>query len=117
MGIGFVIGGFCPGTSMVASAIGKIDGMFYAAGALLGMFIYGEVFPLFQNFTEIGRLGRFTLSDWLHLSPGVIAFLVILMALGMFFGAEIMEKKFAAKEEIPTETNGKIVETEEVLNS
>jgi putative flippase GtrA len=49
MGIGFVIGGFCPGTSLVASAIGKIDGMFYVGGALLGMLIYGETFPLKQT--------------------------------------------------------------------
>ena len=29
MGLGFVIGGFCPGTSVCAAAIGKIDGMFF----------------------------------------------------------------------------------------
>ncbi|MCP4628014.1 MAG: YeeE/YedE family protein, partial [bacterium] len=26
MGVGFVVGGYCPGTSLVASATGKIDG-------------------------------------------------------------------------------------------
>lgn len=98
MGVGFVIGGYCPGTSLVASAIGKIDGMFYVGGALLGMLIYGETFPLFQKFTQSGAMGRFTLSDWLHLSPGLIAFLIILMALGMFWGAEVLEKKFSETE-------------------
>ena len=29
MGIGFIIGGFCPGTSICGAAIGKIDGMLY----------------------------------------------------------------------------------------
>ncbi len=95
MGFGFVLGGYCPGTSMVASAIGKIDGFFYVAGMLLGMFIYGEVFPSIQNFTQSGYLGNVTLSDWLSLRPGVIAFLVILMALGMFWGAEVLERKFS----------------------
>ncbi len=99
MGIGFVIGGFCPGTSLVASAIGKIDGMIYVAGALIGMFVFGEIYPFIQNFTEMGALGDATLSDWLGLSPGVVAFLVILMALGMFYGAEILEKKFGASPE------------------
>ena len=28
MGVGFIVGGFCPGTSLVAMATGKIDGMF-----------------------------------------------------------------------------------------
>ena len=95
MGVGFVIGGFCPGTSMVASAIGKIDGMFYVGGALLGMLIYGETYPLFASFTESGALGDVTISSWLVVRPGMIAFAVILMALGMFWGAEWFEKKYS----------------------
>ncbi len=97
MGVGFVIGGYCPGTSMVASAIGKIDGFFYLAGMVTGMFVYGEVFPSIQNFTQRGYMGNVTLSDWLSIRPGVIAFMVILMALGMFWGAEVLEKKFSEK--------------------
>lgn len=98
MGVGFVIGGYCPGTSLVASAIGKIDGFFYVAGALFGMFVYGEIYPLIQRFAEDSYLGKVTLSDWLKLRPGMVALLVILMALGMFYGAELLEKKFAEKE-------------------
>jgi uncharacterized membrane protein YedE/YeeE len=97
MGIGFVIGGYCPGTSLVASATGKLDGMIYVAGALFGMLMYGETYPLFSNFAESGYLGERTLSDWLGLRPGVVALLVILMALGMFYGAEWLEKKFGDK--------------------
>ncbi len=95
MGAGFVIGGYCPGTSLVASATGKIDGIVYVAGALFGMLVYGEAYPLYQTFAESGAMGERTLSDWLHLSPGVVGFLVILMALGMFYGAELLEKKFS----------------------
>lgn len=97
MGVGFVVGGYCPGTSLVASATGKLDGMIYVAGALFGMLLYGETFPLFQNFAESGNLGERTLSDWLGLRPGVVALLVIIMALGMFYGAEWLEKKFGDK--------------------
>ncbi|MCB0287015.1 MAG: YeeE/YedE family protein [Calditrichaeota bacterium] len=100
MGVGFVVGGYCPGTSLVASATGKIDGMFYVLGALLGMFIYGEAYPLFADFATSGAMGRYTLSDWLGVRPGVVAFGVILMALGMFWGAEFLEKKFG----VPAET-------------
>ncbi len=103
MGIGFVLGGYCPGTSLVASAIGKLDGFMYVAGALFGMLVYGEVFPLIQKFTESGYLGKVTLSDWLRLRPGTVAFLVILMALGMFYAAELLEKKFG---EGGTQTSG-----------
>jgi len=34
MGLGFVIGGFCPGTSYTAASIGKIDGIVFAGGVL-----------------------------------------------------------------------------------
>jgi len=98
MGAGFVVGGYCPGTSLVASATGKIDGMVYVLGALFGIFVFAEFYPLLQSFHEAGYLGERTLSNWLNLSPGVVALLVILMALGMFFGAEYLEKKFSVKE-------------------
>ncbi|NTU65842.1 MAG: YeeE/YedE family protein, partial [Chloroflexi bacterium] len=29
MGVGFIVGGFCPGTSLVGMATGKIDGLFF----------------------------------------------------------------------------------------
>ncbi|MCF7801658.1 MAG: YeeE/YedE family protein, partial [Candidatus Marinimicrobia bacterium] len=42
MGLGFIAGGFCPGTSICAAAIGKIDAMIFIAGIFLGVFIFGE---------------------------------------------------------------------------
>ncbi len=99
MGIGFVVGGYCPGTSLVASATGRIDGFVYVAGALLGMLVYGETYPLFQGFANSGYMGDATLYEWLNLTPGTTAFLVILLALGLFWGAEVLEKKFSPAEE------------------
>ena len=40
MGVGFVAGGFCPGTSLCAVAIGKIDAMIYVIGIMAGVFIF-----------------------------------------------------------------------------
>jgi uncharacterized membrane protein YedE/YeeE len=37
LGIGFVVGGYCPGTSLVACATGKLDGMVFAGGLIAGM--------------------------------------------------------------------------------
>ena len=42
MGVGFVVGGFCPGTSLVAAATLKIDGILFVAGALFGVYLFGE---------------------------------------------------------------------------
>lgn len=90
-------------------------GMIYVAGAMFGMLIYGETFPFFQNFAESGYLGERTLSDWLGLRPGAVAFLVILMALGMFYGAELLEKKFGGKSATREDKNGGITISEKKL--
>ena len=45
MGAGFITGGFCPGTSFCAAAIGKIDAIFFIGGIFLGIFIFAEVYP------------------------------------------------------------------------
>ncbi|MCK5740923.1 MAG: YeeE/YedE family protein, partial [Chlorobi bacterium] len=49
MGLGFIIGGYCPGTSLTGAAIGKIDAMFFVGGAALGILLFGETFPLFKD--------------------------------------------------------------------
>ncbi len=93
MGVGFIIGGFCPGTSLAAAATGKIDGMFFVGGVLGGIFVFGEVEKFFDTWWQTGGyLGRFTLMDWLGLPAGVVVTLVVAMALFMFWGAEQLEK-------------------------
>ncbi|RPI98770.1 MAG: sulfurtransferase, partial [Chloroflexi bacterium] len=50
MGVGFIVGGFCPGTSLVAAATAKLDGLFFALGGLFGMFLFGETVSRFDSF-------------------------------------------------------------------
>jgi hypothetical protein len=95
MGVGFVIGGFCPGTSIVAAATLKVDGILFIAGALTGVWVFGESVSSFEPFWLSSYMGRFTLSDWLGLSLGTTLLLVVLMALAMFWAAERIEARFA----------------------
>ncbi|MGF1507228.1 MAG: YeeE/YedE thiosulfate transporter family protein [Anaerolineae bacterium] len=92
MGVGFIVGGFCPGTSLVSAATGKIDGIFFVLGVFFGIFLFGETVSLFEGFWNSSFMGRFTLMDWLGLPTGVIVVGIVLMALVMFFGAELAEK-------------------------
>ncbi len=99
LGIGFVVGGYCPGTSMVAIATGKIDALFFVAGVMFGVLAIGEAFPLVRGFYESSNLGRLTLPDVFHLSYGVVVFLVTLMALAGFAGAGWVERRFGGVKE------------------
>ncbi len=94
LGVGFAIGGYCPGTSIVGAATGRIDGIVYILGALFGMFVFGEMFPFIEEFYYAGFMGNTKLTDFFGLSTGVVGLLVILMAVGMFYGGEWLERKF-----------------------
>jgi rhodanese-related sulfurtransferase len=98
MGAGFIIGGFCPGTSLVAAATLKLDGIFFALGAFFGIFLFGETVGLFDRFWTSSYLGRLTIPDWLGLDTGLVVLLIVMMALVMFLGAEQLEKRFGKNE-------------------
>lgn len=95
MGLGFVMGGFCPGTGISAVSIGKVDALFYLLGGFTGAWLFGELFPLLKNLFLSGSKGPVKLSESLGLSDTLFVFLVILIAAGMFWVAEKAEKKFS----------------------
>ena len=92
MGVGFIVGGFCPGTSLVSASTFKIDGMFFVLGGLTGIFLFGETVSLFEEWWHSSYFGRLTIQDWLGAPVGVVVVGVILMALFMFWGAEQLER-------------------------
>ncbi len=98
MGVGFIVGGFCPGTSLVALSTFKIDGLFFTLGGLLGIFLFGETVESFDAFWHSSYMGRFTLPELFNTSYGVVIVGVIIMALVMFWGAEQLERIFGKKE-------------------
>lgn len=62
LGVGFAIGGYCPGTSIVAAGRGRKDALFFIVGGLLGAFVYMLVYGAIENtalFTQIsgGAIG------------------------------------------------------------
>jgi rhodanese-related sulfurtransferase len=94
MGVGFVIGGYCPGTSVVSAASFKLDGMVFFAGTLLGAGVFGESVDHFSGFWNASYTERLLLSDWFGWSIGATVFAVTLLALGFFYGAEKIEQHF-----------------------
>jgi hypothetical protein len=86
MGIGFILGGYCPGTSVVSVATLKIDGMFFFLGHIVGVLFFAETVGFFTTFWNSGYFGHFTLPELLRLETGVVAVLVVCLALAMFLG-------------------------------
>jgi uncharacterized membrane protein YedE/YeeE len=97
LGIGFVVGGYCPGTSVVAAATGRLDALFNIAGILLGTLAVGTLWPWIEGFVDATPMGPLTLPEVLGLSPGPVVFLVVLMALGGFWGAAALERKLGGR--------------------
>ena len=95
MGLGFIMGGFCPGTGLSALSIGKIDAMVFAAGGLTGAFLFAETYPYVQNLANGNYKGPVRIDKALVMSPGLFILLLISAAAVMFWIAEIAEKKFA----------------------
>jgi hypothetical protein len=98
MGVGFILGGFCPGTSLVALATLKIDGMFFVLGGLVGVFIFGETVDFYKYFFNGSYFGRLTLMDVFGLPAGITVILVTLMAVFMLWGGEKLEKIYGGKD-------------------
>lgn len=95
LGVGFIVGGYCPGTSMVAVATGKLDALVFVAGIFAGIFAIGEAWPSIVGFAESSALGRLTLPEVLGLPFGFVVLLVVLMAVAGFAAASSLEKRFA----------------------
>jgi hypothetical protein len=98
LGVGFVVGGYCPGTSIAALATGKIDGFVYVLGVFGGTVAFAELFRPLKSLYEAGGMGAKTLPQFLHLPYGLVVLGVVLMALGGFAGAEWVERRFARAE-------------------
>ena len=96
LGVGFIIGGYCPGTSLVSLSTWKVDGLFCVGGVLFGLFVFGQTVPaVWGFFNNAGAWGRTTIPDLLGVDAGWIVLGVVVMAVGAFAFAELMERRFA----------------------
>jgi uncharacterized protein len=98
MGVGFIMGGYCPGTSFCGASIGKIDAMVFIGGLFIGVFIFGIGYNLWDGMYLAKFLGAPKVSESLGLSDGVFALILIVVALTMFRVAEWAETKFPREE-------------------
>lgn len=84
MGAGFIIGGFCPGTSFCAAAIGKIDGMIFVIGSFIGILLFAELYPALEGIYTAESWGAVRIDTYLGLSPELFALILTLVAVAAF---------------------------------
>ena len=96
LGAGFVVAGYCPGTSVAALATGRIDGLVALVGVGFGALVFAEAYPLFKPFMNATSMGAQTIPQYFNLPYGLVVFGVVVMAIGGFAGAGWIEKRFSA---------------------
>ena len=80
-GVGFIVGGYCPGTSIAAMATGREDGLAYALGMLAGVYGYAELTPGIDAWIKATAQGEMTLPAVTGIGMGwwVLAFAAFLL--------------------------------------
>ncbi|MBC8236832.1 MAG: YeeE/YedE family protein [Helicobacteraceae bacterium] len=94
LGTGLSVGGYCPGTSIVALFTGRIDALLFMMGMLIGVFLFAILFDtILPLYTAAKGPESQTLAQLLDVQTWVIlAGLIVIAALGFFLGAKIESK-------------------------
>jgi hypothetical protein len=97
-GAGFALAGLCPGTSCVAAASGRGDGVAVVGGLFTGVLASGLSFPLFLDFYDSDARGVWTLPSLFHLPYGTVVLGIAIVAIAGFIAAERIERRTPRRE-------------------
>jgi uncharacterized membrane protein YedE/YeeE len=95
LGVGFVVGGYCPGTGVAAAATGRLDGLVTLLGILAGCAGFAFAYPALQSLYLAGDMGEQTLPDFFGVPRALVVVAVLAMALAGFAAAHAIERRFA----------------------
>jgi uncharacterized protein len=97
VGAGFAVGGYCPGTSVVGAMTGRLDGIVFAFGMVLGIWVFSLNFDAswMQEILHAGQLSEKTMPQLLGISPWtVLSAMTVLAVVGFILGSRF-EKRFS----------------------
>lgn len=99
IGVGIVFSGYCPGTSFVGMASGKLDAVVTYAGVVVGQLVAAELehAAAFDRFFRSGAKGHLFLYDLLGIPAAVLALAIALVAIGSFLFGEWVERRVAGE--------------------
>lgn len=91
-GVGWAVGGYCPGTSAAALGEGRYDALWLILGGLVGTALYAEVYPAMQSTVLAwGDFGKLTLPQFLGVTHWVIVPLFVAAVLCLFLWFERLQ--------------------------
>lgn len=93
MGFGFIMGGYCPGTSFVGAVIGKVDAMVFIIGSIIGIFLFGHFYNTLEPLYTGSFLGNIYIYDSLGISKSWFAFILVIVALIAFMLTQMIEDR------------------------
>ncbi|MFN2381539.1 MAG: DUF6691 family protein [Guyparkeria sp.] len=95
IGAGFAIGGYCPGTSAVGLGSGRIDGLIFMLGMVVGVWAFAGVYDsdFIQAAVNGAQVSARTIPELLGVSPWLVVVAMLLMLAGGFFAGRALEKR------------------------
>lgn len=97
-GLGFVAGGWCPGTAAVGLASGKLDALVFLVGAALGSLAFAALEPHTGELLQTGLCTIGSLPERLGVSGALGAAVLVAVALGAFVLATAVERRMARRD-------------------
>ena len=97
-GLGFVAGGWCPGTAVVGLASGKLDALVFLVGAGLGSLAFAGIEPHTGDLLQTGLCTIGSLPERLGVSGPLGAAVLVAVALGAFVLATAVERHMARRD-------------------
>jgi uncharacterized membrane protein YedE/YeeE len=92
-GAGFVMSGYCPGTSVAGLATGRLDALVAMAGISVGSLLFAVLYPLLERFYLSSDMGVVTIPGLLGVNHWIVIALLIAMAGVMFLFLTRFEKR------------------------
>lgn len=94
VGAGFAVGGYCPGTSVVAVMSGRLDAIVFLVGLVVGTVVFAGAYEQLEAWTVAGEfVGGDTLPSALGVSELLINAVMVLAAIAVFIGGSAMERR------------------------
>lgn len=92
VGVGFAVGGYCPGTSVVGLVSGRLDALIFVLGIVLGTVLFAASYgPALETLMAAGEIESgdsiteiWGISPWISLTA-MVAILIVVFELGNWF--------------------------------